>query len=53
MVFELIMLYTYRILAAIVVVMMAWSIWKGKDWQGQVFAAMIFVPFLLRAAGVK
>lgn len=53
MLFEITMLYTYRFLALVVAAMMIWSVMKDKNWQEQVFAAMVFVPFALRAAGVK
>jgi hypothetical protein len=28
-------------------------LWREHDWRSQLFAALVFVPFALRAAGVK
>jgi len=28
-------------------------LWRERDWRSQLFAALVFVPFALRAAGVK
>lgn len=53
MLFELTMLYTYRALALMIAVIMIWVIFRQRDWQQQLFAALVFVPFALRAAGVK
>jgi hypothetical protein len=43
----------YRLLALFVAVMMVVMIWRERDWRQQLFAALVFVPFMLRAAGVK
>jgi hypothetical protein len=43
----------YRLLALFVAVMMAIVVWRQRDWRQQLFAALVFVPFILRAAGVK
>ena len=43
----------YRLLALIVAGMMVVVIWRERDWRAQLFAALVFVPFILRATGVK
>ncbi len=43
----------YQLLALFVAVMMVVVVWRERDWRPQLFAALIFVPFILRAAGVK
>lgn len=53
MLFELTMLYTYRAMALLIAAMMVWVIFRQRNWQQQFFAALVFVPFALRAAGVK
>lgn len=53
MFFELGLVATYRILALIIAMMMFWIIFREKDWQRQIFATLILIPFALRAAGVK
>jgi hypothetical protein len=50
---ELAVMYTYRLLALIVAIMMVVVIWKQRDWREQLFATLVFIPFVLRAAGVK
>ena len=50
---ELLLMLTYRLLALIVAVMMVVVLWRERDWRAQLFAALVFVPFALRAAGVK
>ena len=49
--FELMLIY--RLLALIVAGMMVYVLWRERDWRQQLFAALVFVPFILRAAGVK
>ena len=53
MLFELTMLYAYRAMALLIAAMMVWVIFRQRNWQQQFFAALLFVPFALRAAGVK
>jgi hypothetical protein len=53
MLFELVLLYAYRAMALVVAVMMIWVLFRERNWQQQLFAALVFVPFALRAAGVK
>ena len=50
---ELGLMIVYRLLALLVAVMMAVVVWRERDWRAQLYAALVFVPFLLRAAGVK
>lgn len=51
--FDLLLLYTYRLMAAVVAIMMIWVLFRERDWRSQFFAMLVFVPFALRAAGVK
>ena len=46
-------MYIYRLMALVIAVAMAIVVWRKRDWQQQLFAAMVFVPFLLRGLGVK
>jgi hypothetical protein len=50
---ELMLMLVYRLLALIVAVMMVIVLWRERDWRAQLYAALVFVPFALRAAGVK
>ena len=50
---ELLLMLVYRLLALIVAVMMVVVLWRERDWRARLFAALVFVPFALRAAGVK
>ncbi len=50
---ELGLMVVYRLLALFVAVMMVVVVWRERDWRPQLFAALIFVPFILRAAAVK
>lgn len=50
---ELGLMVIYRLLALFVAVMMVVVLWRERDWKPQLYAALIFVPFILRAAGVK
>ena len=50
---ELVLMIVYRLLALIVAVMTVVVLWRERDWHAQLFAALVFVPFVLRAAGVK
>ena len=47
------MLLGYRAIAVIVALVMAWMIVRSRDWREQVCAALVFVPFVLRALGIK
>ncbi len=50
---ELGLMIVYRLLALFVAGMMVVVLWRERDWRPQLFAALVFVPFILRAAGVK
>jgi len=50
---EMVLMLVYRLLALVVAIMMVVVLWRGRDWRAQLFAALVFVPFVLRAAGVK
>jgi hypothetical protein len=47
------MLLGYRAIAGVVALVMALLILRSNDWREQVSAALLFVPFVLRALGVK
>ena len=47
------LMIVYQLLALLVAVMMAVVVWRERNWRQQLFAALVFVPFILRAAGVK
>jgi hypothetical protein len=46
-------MYTYRLMALIIALMMLVVIWRERDWRNQFFATLVFIPFVLRAVGVK
>jgi hypothetical protein len=50
---DLALMIVYRLLALFVAGMMAGVVWRERDWRQQLFAALVFVPFLLRATGIK
>ena len=50
---DLELMLIYRLLAFIVAGMMVYVLWRERDWRQQLFAALVFVPFILRATGVK
>jgi hypothetical protein len=49
----LILMIIYRVLALFVAGMMVFVLWREKDWRPQFYAALVFVPFILRGLGVK
>lgn len=51
--FGISLLVVYRLLALIVTLMMVLMMFREKGWQNQFVALIVFVPFALRAAGVK
>ncbi|WP_158264300.1 MULTISPECIES: hypothetical protein [Nitratireductor] len=53
MLFELFLFYAYRALALVIALMMLWMLFRQRDWQQQFFAMLVFIPFALRAVGVK
>lgn len=50
---ELGLMIIYRLLAPFVAGMMMVVMWRVRGRRSQLFAALVFVPFILRAAGVK
>jgi hypothetical protein len=50
---ELVLMIVYRLMAFTVAVMMVVVLWRERDWRAQLFAALVFVPFVLRAVGAK
>lgn len=50
---ELIVFAIYRLLALFVAAMMIRVVWREKHWMPQLCAALVLVPFILRATGVK
>jgi hypothetical protein len=50
---ELGLMIVYRLLALFVAGMMLVVLWRQRDWRQQLLAALVFVPFVLRAVGVK
>ncbi len=50
---ELGLMIIYRLLAVFVAGVMMVVVWRERDWRTQLYAALVFVPFVLRAAGVK
>ena len=53
MTYELTLLVVYRLMALVIAGMMVWVVLRDRDWTQQLFAAIVLVPFALRAAGVK
>lgn len=43
----------YRVMTIVVSAAMAWMILTSPNWRTQTYAALVLVPFLLRAVGVK
>jgi hypothetical protein len=43
----------YRLMALCVAGAMVAVLWRERDWRPQLFAALIFVPFVLRGLGIK
>jgi ABC-type molybdate transport system permease subunit len=46
-------LITYRLLALVVAIAMAVTMLRSREWRTQLCAMIVFIPFVLRAAGVK
>jgi hypothetical protein len=53
MLFELSLQYAYQAMALVVAIMMIWVVFRERDWRPQFFAMVVFIPFILRAVGVK
>ena len=51
--YEIAFLVIYRLMALLIAAMMIWVLFRERDWPQQVFAAIVLVPFALRAAGLK
>ena len=47
------LMIVYRALALFVAGMMMVVVWSERDWRSQLSAALVFVAFILRAAGLK
>jgi hypothetical protein len=50
---DLLLLAAYRGLALIIAVAMVATMFLSREWRVQVYAMLVFIPFVLRAAGVK
>ena len=48
-----VMLLGYRVVAGVIALVLALLILRSRDWREQLSAALVFVPFVLRALGVK
>ena len=51
--FDLLLTVVYRALALLVAAMMVLCLFRARDWREKAFAMLVFVPFALRAAGIK
>ena len=51
--FELFLTIVYRGMALFVALMMIWVMFRERDWHLQLFAALVFIPFILRGLGIK
>lgn len=50
---DIVLLLVYRLLALVVAVAMVVTMLQSRDWRTQFYAMLVFIPFALRAAGVK
>ena len=48
-----IVLIIYRLLALVIAIAMVVTMLRSRQWRSQLFAMIVFIPFVLRAAGVK
>jgi hypothetical protein len=48
-----VLMMIYRLMALFIAVMMAYVLWRERDWRPQVYATLVFIPFILRALGIK
>ena len=53
MTWDLLLMFAYRGMALALALIMLWLILTERSWRTQLFAALVFVPFVLRAFGVK
>jgi hypothetical protein len=51
--FDVDLMWVYRALALAVAAGVVVTLFRSKDWRDQVFAALVFVPFILRGVGIK
>ena len=47
------LLGAYRALALVIAAAMVVTMLRSRDWRTQFYAMLVFIPFALRAAGVK
>ena len=50
---DLLLLAAYRGLALVIAVAMVVTMLRSREWRTQFYAMLVFIPFALRAAGVK
>jgi hypothetical protein len=50
---DIALLATYRLLALMVAIAMIVTMLRAREWRTQLYAMLVFIPFALRAAGVK
>jgi hypothetical protein len=50
---DLLLLGVYRALALVIAVAMVVTMLRSREWRPQLYAMLVFIPFVLRAAGVK
>jgi hypothetical protein len=48
-----ILTWVYRLIVAIVLLLVVFDLWDERDWRKQIVAVMVLVPLLLRLAMVK
>jgi hypothetical protein len=53
MTWDLALMLAYRGMALALALIMLWLIVTERSWRTQLFAALVFVPFVLRAFGMK
>jgi hypothetical protein len=51
--FDTALLFGYRLLALAIALIMVLMLFRARAWKDQLFAMMVFVPFVLRALGIK
>jgi hypothetical protein len=50
---DILLLAIYRLLALAIAIAMVVTMLRSREWRTQFFAMLVFIPFVLRAAGVK
>ena len=50
---DIALLVAYRLLALVIAVAMVVTMLRSREWRTQFYAMLVFIPFALRAAGVK